>query len=76
MVRASSASCGYQLQREFSARDLQDALLGREPINLPRGRLARVRYASQADKSLRRNEMTRLVKGGQHLSKYEPEPSR
>jgi hypothetical protein len=36
-------------------------MLGRESINLPGGRLARVRYAPIADMLLHSNEMTRCA---------------
>ena len=38
--------------------------LGREPINLSGGRLARVGYAPITDKIARRSEMTRCAKTG------------
>jgi hypothetical protein len=38
--------------------------LGREPINLSGGRLARVRYAPITDKIARRSEMTRCATTG------------
>ena len=41
-------------------RTKRDVFLGREPINLSGGRLARVRYAPITDKIARRSEMTRM----------------
>ena len=43
-------------------RTKRDVFLGREPINLSGGRLARVRYAPITDKIARRSEMTRCAR--------------
>ena len=45
-------------------RTKRDVFLGREPINLSGGRLARVRYAPITDKIARRSEMTRCAMCG------------
>jgi hypothetical protein len=56
--RTKSTTCGetLHLSQVSPVYDASEALLGREPINLLGGRLARVRYATIADHILQRND--------------------